>query len=58
VALAVLNLMRTIIPGKSHPSKELIRHADFVKRIRKGVLKNSQLPEVIPGTNIHKPQDW
>lgn len=47
-----------IMPGKGHPSKELMQHADFVKRIRKGVLSLSQLPNPISGTNIYKPSDW
>ena len=47
-----------IIPGKTHPSKELMRYTNFVKRIRKGVLASSQLPDPIPGTSIHKPQSW
>ena len=47
-----------ITPGKGHPSKELMQYADFIKRIREGVLKNSQLPDSIPGTNIRKPVEW
>lgn len=47
-----------IMPGKGHPSKELMKHANFIKRIRSGVLKNSQLPSPIPGTHISKPADW
>ena len=47
-----------IMPGKGHPSKELMKHADFVKRIRSGVLAASQLPNPIPKTNIYKPLDW
>jgi hypothetical protein len=47
-----------IIPGKGHPSKELMKHTNFIKRVRSGVLKNSQLPSPIPGTNIYKPSDW
>jgi len=43
---------------KGHPSYELIRHASFVRRIRKGVLAASQLPSPIPGTNLHKPSGW
>ena len=27
-------LIGLIMPGKGHPSKELMKHADFVKRIR------------------------
>ena len=43
---------------KGHPSHELQKHAHFVKRIRKGVLRISQLPTRIPGTKIHKPSKW
>lgn len=46
------------MPGKGHPSKELMKHADFIKRIRTGILKSSQLPSPIPGTNINKPKSW
>ena len=51
-------ILGLIIPGKGHPSKELMKHADFVKRIRSGVLAASQLPNPIPKTNIYKPLDW
>jgi uncharacterized LabA/DUF88 family protein len=47
-----------ITPGKTHPSRELLKYADFTKRIRKGVLGASQLPDPIPGTTIHKPKVW
>jgi uncharacterized LabA/DUF88 family protein len=50
-----------IIPGKEKErpaSKELIKYADFYRRIREGVLKISQLPDPIPGTNIRKPSGW
>jgi uncharacterized LabA/DUF88 family protein len=47
-----------ITPGKIHPSRELLKYADFTKRIRKGVLGASQLPDSIPGTTIHKPKIW
>ena len=51
-------ILGLIMPGKGHPSKELMKHADFVKRIRTGILGASQLPNPIPGTNISKPHDW
>jgi len=51
-------LIGLLIPWNCHPSKELINLADFVKRIRKGVLAKSQLPDPIPGTNIRKPPSW
>ncbi|MDP2362718.1 MAG: NYN domain-containing protein [Ignavibacteria bacterium] len=46
------------MPGKGHPSKELMQYADFIKRIREGVLLSSQLPNPIPGGNIYKPGNW
>lgn len=51
-------ILGLIMPGKGHPSKELMKHADFVKKIRTGILKSSQLPNPIPKTNIYKPKDW
>ncbi len=51
-------LLGLIIPGKGHPSRELLQYADFVKRIRSGLLKSAQLPNPIPNTNIIKPKDW
>ena len=51
-----IGLISPLIHG--HPSRELQKHAHFVKRIRKGVLKVSQLPSPIPGTKIHKPAGW
>jgi uncharacterized LabA/DUF88 family protein len=52
----IIGLLSPVIEG--HPSNELQKHAHFVKRIRKGVLKASQLPDEIPGTKIHKPAQW
>ena len=51
-------ILGLIMPGKGHPSKELMKHADFIKRVRPGAMKLSQLPNPIPGTNIHKPNGW
>ena len=47
-----------ITPGKGHPSRELRKYADVTKRIRKGVLAISQLPDPIPGTTIYKHKVW
>lgn len=47
-----------VTPGKSHPSRELLRHADFSRHIRYRALTESQLPDPIPGTNIRKPRGW
>ena len=52
----MIGLISPIISG--HPSRELQKHAHFVKRVRKGVLKISQLPNAIPGTRITKPSQW
>ena len=43
-----------------HPSRELVRHSDFVKRIREGVLRDSQFPASLQddlGT-VRKPPTW
>lgn len=42
----------------THPSKQLAQYTDSQKIIREGVLKISQLPDLIPGTTIKKPRDW
>jgi len=47
-----------ILPGDCFSSKKLINFADFVKRIRKGPLADSQLPTPIPGTSISEPIKW
>jgi uncharacterized LabA/DUF88 family protein len=47
-----------ITPGVSHPSRQLLAHADFSRHIRTSALQASQLPLVIPGTKIHKPSKW
>lgn len=40
------------------PTQSLREHSDFIKTIRTGILKVSQLPDVIPDSNIHKPTTW
>ena len=52
----IIGLLSPVIKG--HPSNELQKYAHFVKRIRKGALKISQLPDKIPSTKIHKPESW
>ncbi|MDA7988037.1 MAG: NYN domain-containing protein [Alphaproteobacteria bacterium] len=37
---------------------DLKEHADFIRKIRRRELKNSQLPNPIPGTKISKPDAW
>ena len=43
---------------RGHPSGALQRHAHFTKHIRAGLLAATQLPSPIPGTTIHKPEQW
>ncbi len=47
-----------ITPGKSHPSRQLLKHSDFARHIRASALRSCQLPSPIPGTNIRKPDHW
>ncbi len=47
-----------IIPEHRRPSNSLMLHKDFMKVIRSSVLADSQLPDHIPGTNLHKPKKW
>lgn len=51
-------LIGLILPTNCSPSKTLMSLAHFVKRIRNNTLAISQLPDTIPGTNIHKPGNW
>jgi uncharacterized LabA/DUF88 family protein len=45
-------------PKDRDVSRELKRYANFVRPIRPSTLKACQLPDPIPGTNIHKPASW
>ncbi|MEE9453402.1 MAG: NYN domain-containing protein [Paracoccaceae bacterium] len=46
-------------PGTmSRTSEQLKKHAHFVKKIRDGAVKSSQLPDPIPDTKIRKPNNW
>ena len=47
-----------VTPGNRDTSKQLKRHADFIRRIRTGALAQSQLPDPIPHAGIHKPESW
>lgn len=53
-------LIGLVTPGAPHrkTSRQLRKYADFVKPIRTWALQASQLPNPIPGTNIHKPVSW
>jgi uncharacterized LabA/DUF88 family protein len=50
-------LVPPISPEKN-PSSKLLQYADKHILIREAHLKESQLPDVIPGTNIRKPKNW
>jgi uncharacterized LabA/DUF88 family protein len=47
-----------VTPGTRRPSRQLLKHADFARRIRPNALRGSQLPDPIPGTSIRKPGTW
>jgi uncharacterized LabA/DUF88 family protein len=47
-----------IVPHKHQPSAKLCQYADFVKKIKPEILGECQLPDPIPGTNLHKPSSW
>jgi len=47
-----------VAPGDNKASKYLKKHADIVRHIGPAALRNSQLPDPIPGTDIRKPQGW
>jgi hypothetical protein len=53
-------LIGLVTPGapQRHPSLQLRQHANFTRRIATWMLQNSQLPNPIPGTTIHKPATW
>lgn len=53
-----LILPKGVTGHKVNPSVELMRLADFKLFVGKGALAASQLPNPIPGTNIHKPARW
>lgn len=47
-----------VINPHRDPNPELHREADAVRRLSPHHLAESQLPEAIPGTPIHKPSIW
>ena len=47
-----------LTPGKRRTSQVLKAAADFTRQIRPGALRDSQLPNPIPGTNLRKPASW
>lgn len=55
-----LNLTVGVINPHENPSRILIKHASFVKQIRKGVLSYSQFPKTLKDSKgiFHKPDKW
>ena len=55
-----LNKQVGVFNPQRHPSVELLKYANFVKNIRKGVLKLCQFPHTLTDTNgtFHKPDGW
>ena len=51
-------LIGLVIPGNGRSSVQLRATSDFTRRIRESALRSSQLPDLIPGTNIRKPGRW
>lgn len=47
-----------INPRDRTPARELMKYAHFHKKVREGVLRDSQFPDQIPGTTLTKPADW
>lgn len=39
-------------------SRELQQNVNIIKRMREGVIADSQLPDIIPGSSIYKPISW
>ena len=47
-----------VTPGTGRPSRQLLVHAHFSRHIRANGLRQSQLPDPIPGTRFTKPAAW
>ena len=54
----ILILIPPFLPKKRPISGKLIQYAHYVHPVRNSVLANSQLPDIIPGTRLHKPGSW
>lgn len=55
-----LNLPVGILNPQQRPSRVLVRHASFIKQIRRGPLQASQFPAQLRDANgvFHKPAGW
>lgn len=60
IARYELNLPVGILNPQKRPSRVLVQHASFIKKIRSGVLRTSQFPQVVRDANgtFHKPRGW
>lgn len=47
-----------LTPWRYNPTQKLLEQSTFNKIIRKGSLSQSQLPDPIPTTTLHKPKGW
>jgi uncharacterized LabA/DUF88 family protein len=47
-----------VTPNTVYPSKEIMPYVDSHRKILNKHLRRNQLPDVIPGTNISKPERW
>lgn len=56
--IGLVSTIVTAVSGRRKVSGELRQHADIFRRIRPTALRDCQLPNPIPGTNIHKPLQW
>ena len=56
----IIGLISPTLRKGRHPSRQLLRHADFVKKVRRGVLEASQFPDPVLDSkgSIHKPSRW
>lgn len=44
--------------NKAYTTRDLAKHANKVYKIKENIIEESQLPDHIPGTNLHKPEGW
>lgn len=51
-------ILGLITPGIGKTSYPLKQQAHFVRKIQDRALKSSQMPDIIPNTNISKPISW
>ena len=47
-----------LTPGDGRSSAQLLKHASFRRSIPESSLRESQLPDPIPGTDIRMPENW